>query len=77
MFNCNTYYFKWLGGHGVLVKILGIVIGVVNNITLAVVKATAYRMGFKNSSNRAIFVMIFTFAISYLTLSLITTYHMI
>ena len=46
-----------------------------DNITLAVVKGIAYRMGFKTSSNRAIFFMISSITISYLTLSLITTFH--
>lgn len=72
--NCNFFYFKWLGGHGVLVKLFGIIIGLMNNLTFFIVKFIGAKLRFKRSTHRSAFVMLATFMLSYMNSSLIATF---
>jgi hypothetical protein len=70
---CWTFYFRFFAGGLLPVRMLGILVGLLNNITFAVTKALAYYIKFRSSELRDRFIFVVTTFLSYINSALFAT----
>jgi hypothetical protein len=70
---CWAFYFKYLAGGYLPVRLLGILVGLLNNITFAVTKKLAYYIKFRSSELRDRFIFVATTFLSYVNSALFAT----
>lgn len=70
---CWTFYFKYLAGGALPVRLLGILVGILNNVTFAVTKKLAYYIKFRSSELRDRFIFVITTFFSYVNSALYAT----
>jgi len=62
---CWDYYFKYIGGGNIGFKLMGISIGLLNNISYFLIKFVAGKIGFRNTAVRNRFIFLASFIICY------------
>jgi hypothetical protein len=66
-------YFTIFGGGTIAPRVLGMIIGILNNISFFVVKASSNAIGFRNIVVKQRFIFLSTFFISYINAGLFAT----
>ena len=70
---CWTYFFTDMRGGYWLLRIFGISMGILNNVSYVLIKVMANKVGFKNNVVRDRFIFVFTFVISFMNSGLFAT----
>lgn len=70
---CWQYFIDYLGGGAIYVKIMGVAIGIINNISFFTIRALATRIKFRSIVVRDRFIFVTLFLISYANSALFAT----